>query len=465
MLLAVGGFMLMLLAVNAGSAIAVWSAPKFLDAPGAWMPAVAVDARGDVVAAWETRGSAASSPTFRTSVHVVVQLADGKLIRRVLWSSRSVGAGYVSVAVGHGEVTVVWTGSDLNPRALPGGFSAETLRADYGPLVGRWAPAQTIGHWTVSSYPPAGFRPHLAVAPDGEVLLAWDDYSAPIDGPAVAWRAPGHRFGGPRTLARLSLAPNGLGPIPAFDAAGTAYVSGPCSGFVFTAPPHRHRFGRPLLVAPGQAHPPWMRLSSLGFNLSLAGAGRGLASWLRGECSFDAAAGNTYGPVFASVLHAGRFSAPLALSGSPDFGGTAAVAAGEGGTVSWVGSSVGPSSVHIGAGGLVSPITQATGPLVPIARDGGGDQLLAGVTTFSIMGGAPSLRAWPGQWPGDQSIGAPAGVQSLEVRPAGGGADQPAPTLSGLLATSAPFGRAFALMWNASPTSPGRTVALSVWRP
>ena len=173
------------------------------------------------------------------------------------------------------------------------------------------------------------------------MLLGWDDYRPPIDGPAVAWRAPGHRFGAPRALAHASLAPNGLAPIPAFDAAGGAYVSGRCNGFVFTAPPHRHRFGPPILVAPGLPNPgrgsPWTPRAALDFNLSLSARGEGLASWERGECSFDAAAGNTPGPTFASVLHDGKFGKPLALANNEylSTGPEAVAVPGGGGIVSW----------------------------------------------------------------------------------------------------------------------------------
>jgi hypothetical protein len=82
--------------------------------------------------------------------------------------------------IGHGEVTVAWTVA--SPKSLPNGFADGTVRAAYGPLVGRWAPAHTIGHWTLASHAPRAWTPHLAVAPDGEVLLGWDDYRPPING-------------------------------------------------------------------------------------------------------------------------------------------------------------------------------------------------------------------------------------------------------------------------------------------
>lgn len=447
-LFAAAGVVIALL-VCANPADAGWSvAGRLVTVPSANADAIATDARGDTAVAWSRCGSRSCE-----GVYVTVRPAHGKpATRRVSANGRP-----VAVVIGRGEVTLAWTVSRRGARELPGGFSPETLRAAYAPLAGRWAPAQTIGRWTATSYPPSGFHPHLAVAPDGEVLLAWDDYSQPIDGPAVAWRKPGHRFSVPRPLARSSVAsslraaaPNGFGPTPAFDAGGTAYISGPCDGLVFAAPPHRHRFGPPSSVAPA-GRLPWMPLPGLGFNLSLSGAGQGLASWARGACSFDAAAGNAPGPVFASILHAGKFGHPLALSSSAaDVDESTAVAIpGGAGVVSWhvITSPSTLSSIHISANGALGPIEQITGQLTPVATDGRGDQVLVRNST--------PLASLP--WAGDQRIQG----QGIAMRPIGGGPIQPAPTSSGRLATTAPGGRAAALVW--SP--PGGGLALTVWRP
>jgi hypothetical protein len=78
---------------------------------------------------------------------------------------------------------------------------------------------------------------------------------------------------------------------------------GYCNGLVLIAPAHMHRFGRKVVLTGRQA---------LGFTLSLIGARQGFAAWVAGECTFDAAAGNTPGPVFVSVLGAGTVGRPPA---------------------------------------------------------------------------------------------------------------------------------------------------------
>jgi hypothetical protein len=411
---------------------------------------VAVDGSGDAAVAWATTPSPPSTSTFGTTVHVAVRLAHGRVIARTVWSSREADAIRVSVAIGHGEVTVAWV-SDARHERLEGA----TLRAAYGPPVGRWAPARVIGRWHDFA-PPANRYPRLAVAPNGAVLLAWDDNSPTINGPAVTWHMPGHRFGAPQLLIHAETpleVPHELGPIPAFDARGSAYVWGSCDGIVLAAPPHSHRFGRPVVVAPAPV---------LGFTLSLAGAGHGLAGWEHGICTTDQATGDTPGPVFASVLRAGAFGKPLALGANAQIGGGNAVALPSGaGTVS--GSLVQGEvfggvfrltqtafSVPIGADGIPGPIEQDPGALFPVAATGGGDQVLAGATSGGQGVQGPLVQGVMGD---------------LTIRPAGGGADQPAPSPYGLLATATPLGRAVALAWNTSPTGSGPVLALSVWQP
>jgi hypothetical protein len=101
-------------------------------------------------------------------------------------------------------------------------------------------------------------------------------------------------------------------------------------------------------------------------------------------------------------------------------------------------------SVQIGVNDTVGSIQEIPSGLVPFATDQAGDQVLA-----------------PPAW---QVFSVPGGVMGVAVRPAGGGADEPAPWPSGLVATATPIGRGAALVWNATPTRSG-TLALSVWRP
>jgi hypothetical protein len=227
------------------------------------------------------------------------------------------------------------------------------------------------------------------------------------------------------------------GAIPQFDARGRAYLHGYCSGIVMTAPAHTHRFGRPVVLTPKPV---------LGSSLSLAGAGRGLAAWVAGECTFDAAAGNTPGPVFASVLSAGTFGKPLELTpAKAEAIYTNAVAVPGGGTVTWATAgppSAGTFSLPIGADGLPGVTQQITGGLIVLTADGGGDRVFAWPPyNFAISRSVPF------------------------VRPASGGVDQPAPSSSGQIAVAAPLGRSVASAWNTSPTGIGPIMALSVWRP
>lgn len=423
------------LLVCSSLAFAGWSAPQSFGVSryGHVSSALAVDARGDAAVAWATGGSMRNRP-FRTSVNITARTAGGRLSTRTVWSSNNAELRNLSVVLGAGEVTVVW---DSRSRAEAKGTTT-VIRAAYGPLIGRWRPPRVIRRIPYEpSYPPIPWDQHLAVAPNGEVLLAFNalDLWSHVGprGVAVTWRAPGHHFGTSKVLRN---APGGA--IPQFDARGTAYLNGYCNGFVMTAPAHSHRFGRTVVLTPRQV---------LGFTLSLAGAGHGLAAWIAGECSFDAAAGNTPGPVFASVLSAGTFGKPLRLTPAvAQAYSSNSVAVPGGGTVTWGATYYNPFltgifSVQIGADGLPGATQQITSGSAAVTADGGGDEVFT-----------PS----------------PPAPHPVFIRPAGGGADQPAPKSPGSpggVAVAAPVGRAVAAVWNTSPTGGGPTMALSVWRP
>ncbi len=429
---------------SSNAAFAGWSVPRSFGVSRYAMSAVAVDSRGDAAVAWMTQGNPGVGPDFRTSVYVTVRRANGRLSTRRVWSSRDAEAHGVSVVLGAGAVTVAWSSFDRSGTG--------TVRAAYGPFSGRWPAPRAIGRLAGEpSYPPIPWDQHMAIAPDGEVLLtfnAWNAWSkaGPL-GVAVAWRAPGHHFGWPQVLRR---APGGA--IPQFDARGTAYLHGYCNGLLLIAPAHTDRFGSTVVLT---AKP------VLDFTLSLAGTGRGLAAWVRGECSFDAAAGNTPGPVFASVLSAGKFGKPLELTPAAAAAVYSnAVAVPGGGTVTWAipagysASGSGTFSVQIGADGLPGATRQITGGPTALTADGGGDEVFVWPSIWSPGIGLPGI--------GLPGVGLP---DPPFVRPAGGGPDQPAPSRYGQVAVAAPVGRAAALAWNASPTGSGSTMALSVWRP
>jgi hypothetical protein len=431
-----------LLALTASSAaFAGWSAPQSLTVPGEAVSEVAVDGHGDAALAWATRHNTSTGAIFRTSVHVTVRTAYGRVITRTVWSSKDARTDDISLVIGTGGVTIAWESATRAEEEA----GAPTVRAAYGPLAGRWNPAHAIGRSSVpADYPPVRWVPHLAIAPDGDVLLVWSHWDGRYGkgeeehGDAVAWRTPGRPFGAPRVLPD---APGGANA--RFDAGGTAYLYGYCSSSVLSAPAQTHRFVRAAVPTSG---------SILGFSLSLAGAGRGLASWISGECSFDAAAGNTPGRVYASILSAGRFSKPVAVSppGSAIYQSTVVAVPG-GGTISWelVGDAGAEAvSVQVGAGGQPGATHLITDEKVVVAADGGGDEVLG----------------WPLGWPIYlPSLPHPGPV----VRPAGGASDQSASGYEGKVAVAAPTGRAVASAWNTSPNfaRPSSTIELSVWRP
>jgi hypothetical protein len=152
----------------------------------------------------------------------------------LVWSSNDAEPRDISVVLGAGEVTVV---GDSYRRAET---MTTVIRAAYGPLTGRWTPPRAIGRIPYEpSYPPIPWDQHLAVAPDGEVLLAFNALNiwrrGGPRGVAVVWRAPGDPFGTPQVLRN---APGGV--IPQFDARGSAYLHGYCTGLLLVTPPHSH---------------------------------------------------------------------------------------------------------------------------------------------------------------------------------------------------------------------------------
>ena len=146
--------------------------------------------------------------------------------------------------------------------------------------------------------------------------------------------------------------------------------------------------------------------------------------------------------MFASILDGGKFGPVLTLPSNNKAAFAHAVAiAGDGGTVSW-GDLSGTLVTTVAADGSVATPAAAPLGIVPVARDGGGDKVLAG--------------------PGSAGQFVQFGVL---VQPVGGGALEHAPVGSGSLAVSQPLGRRVALAWNTSPTGAGGNLALSVWRP
>ena len=274
---------------------------------------MAVNDRGDAAVVW-TGGSP-------ITVSVTLLPATGGSATHRLWRTRrGQRADSVSVALDQrGGVTAAWisgvssTGHDV-------------LRAAHGALTGRWSAPQVVSATMASTA-------HLAVAPDRTVLLVWTN--GPMDprgSTGVAWRTPGHGFGGRRMLHRPAAVWTPYAPLGAatatFDARGSAYVSGGCDGGVRIARPRSRRFGAPVAVSRGPV---------LSLSLSVAGAGSGLASWIDSHCEADVGGeGSPTGPVWASAMRAGAFAVPVRVSPHPDQLGTRAIAIpGDGGVVTW----------------------------------------------------------------------------------------------------------------------------------
>ena len=420
---------------------------------------VAVDSRGDVAVAWSRSGARPAEYQGRrcswgpgkpeptrlgcypvTTVHLTVVMASGQTVTRVVTSARA--EQLIGVVLSPAEATVLLRYT--KPRIdSPGG-----LRVAYGPLIGRWSAPRTIsGRWSIgwtNARPLA--QPRLALSPDGTVLVAWNGCLTQhaCDGivgegyaeqrVVVAWHRPGRPFG-PPTVVRA--AP--LGSASQFDAAGTAYLSGNCSGTVAIAPAHSRRFSRTIVT----------RGAARSFTLALSGAGQGLAAWVAGACSYDETTPPQRGAVLVRLLRGSRFVTPLALTAAPAESADA-VATPAGVTVSWdVRAANGveePFSAQIGANGLLGATQQGANAVIPITADGRGDVVLRGGRAANTYGpGAPG----PGPL-----------ADKLFVRPAGGGPDQPAPAPFGESA-AASAGRAIALIWYPDMTK----LDLSIWRP
>ena len=445
------GVVVAALAGWAPGARADWSAPQVVaSAPPLHLGSghvsaidglVAVDSRGDVGVAWSRTGARPGEYQGRrcswgpgqpqpkrlgcyplTTVHLTVVMASGKTVTRVVTSARA--EQLIGVVLSPAEATVLL--GYTKPRV----DSQGGVRVAYGPLIGRWSAPQTIsGPWSIGwTAARPGAQPHLALSPDGTVLVAWNGCLTQHacvgiigEGYAeqrvvVAWHRPGRPFG-PPTVVRA--AP--LGSVPQFDATGTAYLSAKCSGTVAIAPAHSRRFSR-TIVTGGPAK---------SFTLAVSGARQGLAAWVAGACSYDETTPPQNGAVLVSLLRAGRFVTPFTLTAAPAESADA-VASPTGVTVSWHDGT--SHIVQIDANGVPGTVQDAPTAL-PLGADGSGDVLFTPVT--------------------------PSGFGDF-VRPAGGGADQPGPAPWGQ-GTSAvsPAGRAIALIWSPDMTK----LDLSIWRP
>ena len=418
----------------AAPADATWTARQQFAAPYASAPAVAINGATTVVA-WASR-QRITRTRYGASVNVAVRDARGRLRTRRLWRSGHAEVTGLSVVVDRrGQITVAWAHWD-RARQVPSGI----VRAAYGSAGATFTRSHVVGKAG------SGDGPSLAVAPDGTVLMVWNGRFGDRDRErdAVAWRGPGRRFGAVRALSDSSRAPSDPdGLSAAFDARGVAYVFGSCTASVMRAPARSRRLRGPIVLG-GRVR---------GFSLSLNGAGRGLASWAAGKCSYGVEDPAEPGPVLASVLRAGTFGAPVAVTAAGvRANGTTAVALPGGAGI--VGFRVFSPTTFDGQAFTASLAATGLGPPQPVTdglavaqADAGGDLLLedSGFTTSSGR---------------------------IVMRPAGGLPDEPAPAgahpVPAARATD-PAGRGAALVWTTVADNdidaPTQRLALSLWRP
>lgn len=167
------------------------------------------------------------------------------------------------------------------------GGGHRTVWSAYRTPAGRWSALQAVGLASPFTYA----YPRLAVAADGTAALVYNAGIRAAPGMAIAWRRRGHAF------SRIAAVPGGRlsEPTLGFDAAGTAFLAGTAlcdnesqsHGVVLTAPASTHRFRAPRTISP---HP------ATEVRFVLTGTGRGTAAWLGGGCSTTELLG---GPVSA----------------------------------------------------------------------------------------------------------------------------------------------------------------------
>ena len=390
---------------------AMWALPQPIPVTDYGAAAVAVNARGDAAVAFASSGSPALSTVHRTAIRVWVREHDGRMTVHEVFSSKGEGAGGLAVGLDtRGEATVVWVS---RPRS-----GIPTVRAAFGTPRARWAPARAIGRGRGDA--------RVAVAPAGDVLATWT-----LDGTTrTAWRRPRHSFGD-------QIVVKDTGPVPAFDGAGTAYLSGVCRATVARAAPGSRRFAPPVVLNPVSRGGSASRCPA---RAKGSRAGRGEAAFPTRTSSAPTASCGP--PRCAMGASRGRPASPA----SPGPGRAPSRLRGGGGSLRWANF----ASVYVAdvaADGTPGPARLVSEPLTAIARDGGGGIVLGGRDTIGV----------------GSASGAGIGIQgSVTVVPAGVGPDDPAPSDAGLLAAAAPVGRAVALTWTVGA---GPQLALSVWRP
>jgi hypothetical protein len=349
----------------ASSASAEWTPAQVVPRSGGGatgFPALAVGGSGRVAVGWVDDGGGASGIRHPVgAVRVAVRRADGRFETHTLARRRDLAAHGPAVAVDRrGEVTVAWI------DAVAGG--RRTVRAAYRTAKGHWSAPQVIGFSSSFFYA----VPRLAVAPEGRVLLSFVAHVRRAPGVGVAWRRPGHRFGALHGVGRLRI----FDPVPAFDSAGRAYVSGiaQCDdesashGVVRMTAPGGHRFGPPITVAPAPATE---------LRLRVIASGRAVAVWAGAGCSTTELLA---GPIEAAALIGSTVVNRQTVYAAPGRGVVLSGASAGGAEASWTafppnapgGAILGARMAQGAFGNAVGP----TGGWVAVESDVAGDQVV-----------------------------------------------------------------------------------------
>jgi hypothetical protein len=235
-----------------------WGAPTRLDSRSwTFTGAVAIDARGDVLTAWERplRGR-----TGTCGVYARIRTAGGRLgaTQRL---GTSVPTPTISAALGAGRRAVVaWKGQSVSKYFLG---SAATIQAAVAAHGGRFGAAQRLEvvdvAGTGSYIGQAGVR--TAITPGGQASVAWTGYTgghfvvraAPVTATRVA---AGHVVSDPgqdTVLSDLALGPNGRALVLGLQGVHGNDPIGPVSVVAAVRPPGTTPFGAPeAITGPGE---------------------------------------------------------------------------------------------------------------------------------------------------------------------------------------------------------------------
>jgi PKD domain-containing protein/PASTA domain-containing protein len=266
-------------------ATGAWLAPEAVSRPGFDVdrPDVALDARGNGVAVWQ------SSDGFNSIVQAATRTAAGSWSTpQPLWSGGYAERPQVGVDSA-GEAVAVWSFHSANVRV-----EAAVRRAGGG-----WAPAQTL-----SSPGADALQPWLAVNPRGDAIAAWRSFDGRTSVIQTTSRQRGGAWSAVQDISPRS--PDLGAPKIALDAAGNAVavwrgLRSAHERIQVVRHPARGAWAAPRLISSGAAEAdlPDVALDAAGNGAAIWQSGNGV-SWTVQAAGLDAA-----GPVLRPRI-AGR---------------------------------------------------------------------------------------------------------------------------------------------------------------